>query len=287
MPYLNVGKENSGAINLFYEDHGEGPPVILIHGFPLSGASWEKQLSALLDAGHRVITYDRRGFGQSSKPATGYDYDTFTDDLHRLISTLDLTDVALVGFSMGTGEVARYLSRHGSERVNRAVLVSSLPPFLLKTPDNPDGVDRSVFDALTKAIEDDRLAFCSAFLSEFFNLDVLGHQRVSDRAVAYDFNVAAAASPIATLACISAWLTDFREDVRRIHVPVLIVHGTSDRVLPFGATGGRLPRLIEGSRLVTIDGAPHGLIWTHASELNRHLVDFLGQNRLSGERQVA
>jgi pimeloyl-ACP methyl ester carboxylesterase len=287
MPYLNVGKENSGSIHLLYEDHGSGPPVILIHGFPLSGASWEKQLSVLLDAGHRVITYDRRGFGQSSKPAIGYDYDTFTEDLHRLITTLDLKDVALVGFSMGTGEVTRYLGKYGSDRVTRAVLISSVPPFLLKTQDNPEGVDRAVFTGLMKSIEADRLAFCSEFLANFFNFDVLGHQRVSDQAVAYSFNVAAAASPIATLACVSAWLTDFREDLSRIKVPVLIVHGTADRILPFQASGARLPKLIGGSRFVVLEGAPHGLIWTHAAELNRHLLDFLGENRRTSERRVA
>ncbi|HJX35775.1 MAG TPA: alpha/beta hydrolase, partial [Dehalococcoidales bacterium] len=180
MNYLTVGKENSCNIDIYYEDHGTGKPVVLIHGWPLSGASWEKQVPVLLDAGYRVISYDRRGFGNSSKPTSGYDYDTFAEDLNKLMMKLDLHNAMLVGFSMGGGEVARYLGKYGSERVDRVVFLSSVPPFLLKTPDNPSGVDKSVSDGIKKAITADRLAFLSKFLSDFYNVDVLGGKLVSD-----------------------------------------------------------------------------------------------------------
>jgi len=216
MPTVTVGKENSGNIDLYYEDHGTGNPVILVHGWPLSGASWEKQVLVLLEAGHRVITYDRRGFGDSSKPTTGYDYDTFAEDLNKLVTTLNLQDAALVGFSMGGGEVARYLGTYGSKRVSKAVFIASIPPFLLKTPENPEGVDGSVFDGIKKAIVADRPAFLSQFLSNFYNLDVLGGKLISDQAVQLSWNIGAGASPKGTLDCVSAWLTDFRNDLRRL-----------------------------------------------------------------------
>jgi pimeloyl-ACP methyl ester carboxylesterase len=275
MPFINVGKENSGSIDLYYEDHGTGKPVVLIHGWPLSGGSWEKQAQVLLDTGYRVITYDRRGFGNSSKPAFGYDYDTFAEDLHKLITQLDLHDVALVGFSMGGGEVARYLGAYGSGRVKKAAFLSSIPPFLLKTPDNPEGVDGSVFDGIRKAIATDRLAFLSEFLSNFYNVDVLGGKLVSDHVVRFNWVVAAGASPKATLDCVSAWLTDFREDLKRIDVPALVVHGDADRIVPLAASGKRTAEFVRESRLVVVEGGPHGLTWTHAEKVNRELLDFL------------
>src|SRR2546428_8218095 len=205
MGRINVGQENSDSIDLYYEDQGTGKPVVLIHGWPLSGASWEKQVGVLLNAGHRVVTYDRRGFGWSSKPSTGYNYDTCAADLHKLGTKLDLRDLALVGFSMGGGEVARYLGTYGSERVTRAVFIASVPPFLLKATDNPEGLDGSVFDGIQKAIVADRPAFLSAFLKDFYNVDVLGGKRISDQAVQSSWNIAAIASAKGSLDCVQPW----------------------------------------------------------------------------------
>ena len=277
MSSISVGQENSGSIDLYYEDHGKGKPVVLIHGWPLSGASWEKQVAALLAAGHRVITYDRRGFGRSSQPSTGYNYDTFAEDLHKVVTKLDLRDFALVGFSMGGGEVARYIGTYGSKLVSKAVFIASVPPMLLKTADNPEGVDGSVFEGIKKAIAADRPAFLTAFFNNFYNVDVLGGKRVSDQAVQFSWNVAAGASPKGTLDCVSAWLTDFRKDLARIDVPTLVVHGDADRILPIDVTGKRTHELIKGSRLVVIEGGPHGLNWTHADQINSELLDLLGQ----------
>jgi non-heme chloroperoxidase len=274
MNYINVGKENSGNIDIYYEDHGAGKPVVLIHGWPLSGASWEKQVPVFLNAGYRVITYDRRGFGKSSQPMSGYDYDTFAEDLNNLMLKLDLHNTVLVGFSMGGGEIARYLGKYGSKRVERVVFLSSVPPFLLKTPDNPSGVDKSVFDGIKKAITTDRLAFLSKFFSDFYNVDVLGGKRVSNQVVQFSWNVAAGASPKGTLDCVQAWLTDFRKDLTRIDVPTLIIQGDADRILPVDATGRRLHEAIKGSRYVEIKDGPHGIIWTHSEEVNRELSAF-------------
>ena len=282
MNYINVGKENSGNIDIYYEDHGTGKPVVLIHGWPLSGASWEKQVPVLLDAGYRVISYDRRGFGNSSKPASGYDYDTFAEDLNKLMMKLDLHNAMLVGFSMGGGEVARYLGKYGSKRVERVVFLSSVPPFLLKTPDNPGGVDKSVFDGIMKAIATDRLAFLSKFFSDFYNVDVLGGKRVSDQVVQFSWNVAAGATPKGTLDCVQAWLTDFRKDLTRIDVPTLIIQGNADRILPIDATGRRLHEAIKGSRYVEIKDGPHGIIWTHSEEVNRELLAFFREEKVVG-----
>ena len=276
MPTITVGKENSGNIDLYYEDHGSGNPVILVHGWPLSGAAWEKQVPVLLEAGHRVITYDRRGFGESSKPTTGYDYDTFAADLNKLVTTLNLQDAALVGFSMGGGEVARYLGTYGSKRVSKAVFIASIPPFLLKTADNPEGVDGGVFERIKKGIVADRLAFLSQFLSNFYNLDVLGGKLISDQAVQLSWNIGAGASPTGTLDCVSAWLSDFRNDLKKIDVPTLVVHGDADRILPLAATGKRTQEFVKGSKLVVVEGGPHGLTWTHAEKVNRELLAFLG-----------
>ncbi len=275
MSRINVGQENSTPIDLYYEDHGSGTPVVLIHGWPLSGASWEKQTAALLAAGHRVITYDRRGFGRSSQPATGYDYDTFAADLHKLMTKLDLRDAALVGFSMGGGEVARYLGKYGSDRVSKAVFIASVPPFLLKTADNPEGVDGSVFEGIQQAIAADRPAFLAAFLANFYNVDVLGGKQISNQAVQANWNVAVGASPKGTYDCVPAWGTDFRKDLPKITVPTLVIHGDADRIVPLAVSGARTQKAVKGARLVVVEGGPHGLTWTHAEKVNAELVAFL------------
>jgi pimeloyl-ACP methyl ester carboxylesterase len=277
MPYVTAGKENSGNIDLYYEDHGSGKPVVLIHGYPLSGASWERQVAVLLAAGHRVITYDRRGFGKSSQPTTGYKYDTFAEDLHKLVTQLDLRDFVLAGFSMGSGEVARYLGRYGSKGVSRAVFISGVPPFLLKTADNPEGVDGSVFAGIEKAIVADRYAFFTEFFKNFYNTDLLLGKRISEQTVQASWNVAAGASAAATLACVATWYEDFRKDLTRVDVPALVIHGDADRILPIGASGLRTARLIKGARLVVVENGPHCITWTHADEVNRELVNFLGE----------
>ncbi len=277
MPYVTVGKENSSNIDLYYEDHGSGQPVVLIHGYPLSGASWEKQVPALLDAGHRVITYDRRGFGKSNKPTTGYNYDTFAEDLHRLITHLELRDFAVVGFSMGGGEVARYLGKYGSNGVSKAVIISGVPPFLLKTPDNPEGVDGSVFEGIQKAVAADRYAFFTEFFKNFYNTDVLLNKRVSEQAVQASWNLAAGASATASLACVPTWHEDFRKDVNKIDVSTLVIHGDADRILPITASGLRTAKLIKGARLLVVKDGPHCVTWTHAEEVNAELVNFLGK----------
>ena len=285
MPYVNVGKETSSDIDLYYEDHGSGRPVVLIHGYPLSGASWEKQLPVLLDAGHRVITYDRRGFGKSSQPTTGYNYDTFAEDLHKLVTHLKLRDFALVGFSMGGGEVARYLGKYGSKGVSKAVIVSGVPPFLLKTPDNPEGVDGSVFEGIQKAVVADRYAFFTEFFKNFYNTDLLLGKRVSEQAVQASWNVAAGASATASLACVPTWHEDFRNDLGRIDVPTLVIHGDADRILPITASGLRTAKLIKGARLTVIKDGPHCITWTHAEEVNSELVNFLGKG--AAQRSVS
>ena len=277
MPYVHVGRENSADINLYYEDHGSGAPVILIHGYPLSGASWEKQVAVLLSAGHRVITYDRRGFGQSDQPASGYNYDTFAEDLRKLILHLNLRDFTLMGFSMGGGEVARYIGKYGSQSVSKAVIISGVPPYLLKTADNPEGVEASVFEGIQKAIATDRYAFFTEFFKNFFNLDVLLGKRISEQVVQASWNVAAGASPVASLACVSTWHEDFRSDVAKIDVPTLVIHGEADRIGPFQAAGQRTARLVKGAQLVGIKEGPHAVSWTHAEEVNSALLHFLGK----------
>jgi non-heme chloroperoxidase len=277
MPRCEVGTQNGAPIEIHYEDHGSGQPVILIHGYPLNGTSWEHQERELLAAGYRVISYDRRGFGRSSQPTVGYDYDTFAADLNVLLEHLDLRDVILVGFSMGSGEVTRYLGRYGSARVRKAALLGAIPPFLLKRDDNPEGVDGQVFEDLKAAIVKDRYAALKAFLDDFYNVDVLAPDRVSEQAWQASFNVAAASSPYATYACVDSWLTDFRDDLPAIDVPVLVVHGTEDRILPIAATSDRLPDLIPDIRLVRIEGGPHAIGWTHSDEVNEALVEFLGE----------
>ena len=276
MGNIAVGRENSDDIEIYYEDHGAGRPVVLIHGYPLSGRAWDKQVPALVEAGCRVITYDRRGFGKSSQPATGYDYDTFAADLHALMSYLDLRDAVIVGHSMGTGEVTRYLGSYGSARVAKGVLISPIPPFLLQTPDNPEGLPQSLFDGFVQSAQADPPAWMKGFLDNFYNYDALGGTLVSEQAFQASFNLAVSASAAATVACIPTWLTDFRADLPSIDVPMLVIQGDADRVLPYDKTGARLPGLIKDMRLVTIEGGPHAIAWTHADQVNRALLDFLG-----------
>jgi non-heme chloroperoxidase len=277
MPHVTVGKENSGDINLYYEDHGSGNPVVLIHGYPLSGASWEKQTAALLAQGYRVITYDRRGFGRSSQPTTGYNYDTFAADLRKLVTHLKLTNFAIVGFSMGGGEVARYIGKYGSKGVSKAIIISGVPPYLLKAADNPEGVDVSVFEGIEKAISADRYAFFTEFFKNFYNTDVFLGKRVSEEAVRASWNVAAGASATASLACVPTWYEDFRKDLAKIDVPALVLHGDADRILPISAAGARTGKLIKNAVYEVIKDGPHCIIWTHADEVNAKLVEFLGK----------
>jgi len=273
--FIAVASENSKSIDLYYEDLGVGQPVVLIHGWPLNGASWEKQTAALLAAGRRVITYDRRGFGSSSKPSTGYDYDTFAADLNALLTTLDLQKVDLVGFSMGTGEVTRYIGKYGSARVRKAVLIGTLGPYLVKTADNPEGVEASVFEGIKAAIKADRPAFLLDFLHNFYNYDVTAGKLVSERVVEANWNVAVQASAIGTLKCVDSWVEDFRKDILRNNVPTLIIHGDADRILPPDATSRRQAKMIKNVKFVELPGGPHGVLWTHAEQVNNELLSFL------------
>jgi non-heme chloroperoxidase len=275
MPHVTVGTENGAPIEIHYEDHGAGQPVVLIHGYPLSGRAWDKQVPFLLEAGHRVITYDRRGFGRSSQPAAGYDYDTFSADLDRLLEHLDVREAVLIGHSMGTGEVTRYLAAYGSDRVAKGVLVSPIPPFLLQTSDNPDGVPRSLFDGFVQAAQSDMPAWMKGFLDNFYNFDTLGGTLVSYQAYQASWNIAVGASATAAVACIPTWTTDFRADLDKIDVPVLVIHGDADQVLPLEKTGKRLSGLIRDLQLVVIEGGPHAIPWTHADQVNTALLDFL------------
>jgi pimeloyl-ACP methyl ester carboxylesterase len=278
MGRVKVGTENSADIEVHYEDKGAGQPVVLIHGYPLDGNSWEGQTSALLDAGYRVVTYDRRGFGKSSQPSAGYEYDTFAADLNAVLEALDLREAVLVGFSMGTGEVARYLSTYGSARISKAVFLASLEPFLLITDDNPDGAaPLAFFQGVSDAVKKDRYAFFSDFYNDFFNLDENLGTRVSEEAVRNAWNVAAGSGAVASAAAPLSWPTDFRADIPKIDVPALIVHGTADRTLPIDATGRRFAKALPTAQYTEIDGAPHGLLTTHTAEVNEVLLDFLAR----------
>jgi non-heme chloroperoxidase len=287
MPYITIAKENSGNIDLYYEDHGSGKPVILIHGYPLSGASWEKQVPVLLKSGYRVITYDRRGFGKSGQPTEGYNYDTFAEDLRKLITQLRLDEFTLVGFSMGGGEIARYIGKFGSKGVNKAVIIGGVPPFLRKTGDNPEGVDAAVFQGIEEAVTADRYAFFTEFFKNFYNTDKLLGKRVSEEVLRASWNLAAGASPVASLACVATWQEDFRQDVSRIDIPTLVIHGDEDQIVPLAAAGQRTAKLIKGARLVVIKGGPHCIPWTHAEEVNSALMTFLGEPSGSGKRELA
>jgi non-heme chloroperoxidase len=276
MSRITVGSENGADVELYYEDHGTGKPVVLIHGYPLDGHSWERQTPMLLAEGYRVIAYDRRGFGQSSQPWTGYDYDTFAADLNALLEHLDLRDAVLVGFSMGTGEVARYLGTYGSARISKVAMLGVVAPFLLKTDDNPEGVDGAVFEGIKAAITADRYAYLEDFFNNFYNVDKLGGTRISEQAKQASFIVAVGASPFATYACVDTWLTDFRADLPKFDVPTLVLHGTEDRILPFASTAGRLSGLIKDVRVIPVEGGPHNIGWTFPDEVNAALKDFLG-----------
>jgi non-heme chloroperoxidase len=288
MPSITVGTENSADIELHYNDHGTGEPIVLIHGYPLDGNSWERQERVLLEHGYRCISYDRRGFGRSSQPSTGYDYDTFAADLKALLDHLALDqDIVLVGFSMGTGEVTRYLGRYGSAGVSKAVLIGAIPPYLLQTDDNPRGVPKDVFDGLERAHVADRYAFLDGFLGNLYNADASMPDRLSHAALRASSQVAAGSGPYASYACIDTWLTDFRGDLPKIDVPVLAVHGTADRVLPFEATTARLrdERLIADLTVIEIADGPHAVGWTHADEVNSALLSFVGSE--AGDRLAA
>ncbi|MFC0680632.1 alpha/beta fold hydrolase [Lysobacter korlensis] len=289
MAYITVGTENSTDINLYYEDQGDGPAVLLIHGYPLDGRSWEKQTIALLEAGHRVITYDRRGFGKSSQPAGGYDYDTFAADLNTLVEVLDLRDVALVGFSMGTGEVGRYLANYGADRVSKAVFLATVEPFLLLTDGNPTGVPQAVFDDIMAAARADRYAWYTKFYENFYNLDQNLGTLASEELVQASWISAIASAPVAAYAVVPSWIEDFRGDVEKVRasgVPSLIVHGVDDRILPIDSAGRPFHAAFPEAEYVEIPGAPHGFLWTHADEASRLLVKFLGSADAPGERQT-
>ena len=275
MSTIKVGQENSQPIEIYYEDHGSGSPVVLIHGWPLNGDAWEKQTAALLAAGHRVITYDRRGFGRSSKPGLGYNYDTFAADLNALLIALDLTGVSLVGHSMGTGEITRYIGKYGTKRLRKAVLIGTLGPYLVKAPDNPEGLDPEVFEGVRAGIRADRPATLSEFLKNFYSVAGADGKRVSERVIEANWTVAIGASPIGTLACIDAWIEDFREDIARNDLPTLIIHGDDDRILPADVTARRQAKMTKNAKYVEIKGGSHGLTWTHAQEINDELVKFL------------
>ncbi|WP_024819391.1 alpha/beta fold hydrolase [Arthrobacter sp. 31Y] len=277
MGFIKVGTENTTDIELYFEDHGTGQPVVLIHGYPLDGGSWEKQTAALLTAGYRVITYDRRGFGKSSKPTTGYDYDTFAADLNTILETLDLNDAVLVGFSMGTGEVGRYIGTYGETRIAKAAFLASLEPFLLQTGDNPTGVPSSVFDGIRSAAIEDRYAWFTNFYNDFFNTNNFLGNRLSEEALRNSWNVAAGSSWYASFAVVDSWLTDFRSDIEKVTVPSLIVHGTDDRILPIDATGREFTKRLPSAEYVEIEDAPHGMLWTHGAEINDILLRFLAK----------
>ncbi|GAA4734659.1 bromoperoxidase [Modestobacter marinus] len=281
MGHISVGQENSTPVELYYEDQGAGRPVVLIHGYPLNGHSWERQTRELLAAGYRVITYDRRGFGRSSKVGSGYDYDTFADDLATLLETLDLHEVTLVGFSMGTGELARYVSRHGSDRIAELAFLASLEPYLVARDDNPDGVPQKVFDGIEAAARGDRYAWYSQFFADFYDLDENLGSRISQEAVTASWGVAVSSAPVAAYAVVPAWIEDFRADVESVRTsgkPALILHGTADNILPIDATARRFRQLLPEAQYVEVEGAPHGLLWTHADEVNAALLAFLGSS---------
>ena len=274
MAFLKVGKENSADIELYYEDRGSGTPIVLVHGWPLNGGSWERQSAALLAAGYRVITYDRRGFGKSSAPNEGYDYDTMARDTATVIEKLDLQGAALFGFSMGGGEVARYMGKYNDGRVTKCGFISAITPALRKDGQNPEGVDPGIFESIKAGIEKDRYDYLQTFGKMFYNQKLLSHA-VSDAKLQADFVVASQSSYQAMLFTVDAWLEDFREDVKQIKVPTLVIHGDADHTIPMDASGGRLPALIPTARLHVVKDGPHGLIWTHAAEVNTMLLEFL------------
>jgi non-heme chloroperoxidase len=282
MPFVTVGQENDTDINLYYEDHGSGPAVVLLSGWPLDGRSWEPQIHALLEAGHRVITYDRRGFGQSDRPTGGYNFDTLARDLETLLAKLDLHEITLIGFSLGTGEVARYIGTYGTGRLRGCVFIESLAPSFAKSDENPLGVDQATIDTVRQAILDDRPAWLTGLLADFLNLDELLGKRVSEETVRHSWNAGAAASPWATWACVLTWLEDFHDDIRRIDVPALILHGTADRILSVEGQGRRMHAALPHARYAEIEGGPHVMCVTHAREVNHELLAFLRSSDHAG-----
>jgi non-heme chloroperoxidase len=277
MPHIKVGAENSTPISLYYEDHGSGRPIVLIHGWPLNGASWEKQTIALLKAGYRVITYDRRGFGKSSQPAFGYDYDTFAADLDAIMASLDLNDVTLAGFSMGTGEVARYVGNYGTRRIRSVAFLGGILPYLIRTDDNPTGLPAETFTPLVEAATKDRYSFLAGFLQNFYNADQFVPSHISEEVIRNSWNVGVSSSAIGLVECMVAWGTDFRADLAKLDKPAFILHGSADRIVPIEVTGNPLHALLPSAKMVTLEGAPHGLLWTHADAVNTALVEFVGQ----------
>jgi non-heme chloroperoxidase len=278
MSTIAVGHENSTPIELYYEDHGSGPVVVLLSGWPLDSRSWEPQVHDLLEAGNRVIVYDRRGFGKSSRPTVGYDFDTLAGDLDKLMTKLDLSEVTLIGFSLGTGELARYIGTYGTERLKSCVFIESLAPSFVKSEENPKGVDQAGVDATRQAILDDRPAWLTGLLGDFLNLDDYLGKRVSEETVRNNWNAGAEASPIATWACVLTWLEDFHEDIARIDIPTLILHGTADRILSLEGQGQRLHAALPDAHYVEIEGGPHVMCVTHAKEVNRELLAFIAQS---------
>jgi non-heme chloroperoxidase len=277
MGTVTVGQENSTSIDLYYEDHGSGPAVVLLSGWPLDSRSWEPQIQSLLEAGHRVITYDRRGFGQSSRPASGYNFDVLATDLDKVLSHLDVRDVTLIGFSLGTGELARYIGAYGTDRLRACVFIESLAPSFVKSNDNPNGVDEAGVKAVQQAILDDRPAWLTGLLKDFLNLDDYLGTRVSEETVRATWNAGVDASPVATWACVRSWLDDYTHDIERIDIPTLIMHGTADRILSIDGQGRRLHAALPDAHYVEIDGGPHVMCVTHAAEVNQELLAFLRQ----------
>jgi non-heme chloroperoxidase len=275
MPFITVGKQNTADINIYYEDLGTGPAVVLLSGWPFDSRSWEPQVHALLAAGHRVIAYDRRGFGQSSRPTVGYDFDTLAADLDKLLTGLDLREATVIGFSLGTGELARYIGTYGTGRLRGCVFIESLAPSFAKSDDNPNWVDQATIDTIRQAILDDRPAWLTGLLGDFLNLDDLLGKRVSEETVRNNWNAGAAASPWATWACVLTWLEDFHQDVGRIDIPALILHGTADRILSVEGQGRRMHAAVPEARYVEIEGGPHVMCVTHAQEVNQELLAFL------------
>ena len=276
MKYITTNDAISGEeIKIAYSDYGAGRPVVLIHGWPLSREMWEYQLGDLIEAGLRVVKYDRRGFGKSSKPWNGYDYDSLASDLHALMEELDLRDATLVGFSMGGGEVVRYLNKYGDKRVNKIALVSAVTPYLLKTSDNPDGVDKAVFDEILQNIKDDRIGFLDSFGKKFFGVNLVSHP-VSTPLLEYYRMLGSLASNRSTEQCaISFSTTDFREDLKNIRVPLLIIHGDADKTVPIEVSGNRTAAMLPSAQYLVYEGAPHGLFYTHRGQLNRDLIQFI------------
>ena len=269
-----VRTTSSPSVELYYEDHGSGQPVVLIHGWPLSHRMWEGQISALVAAGFRCIAYDRRGFGESERPSVGYDYDTFAADLQAVLTTLDLKNVILAGFSMGGGEVARYLGTYGSARIAKAMFIGAVPPFLLRTEDNPTGAPIEVFEGMMAGVKADRAAFLANFFPAFFNHEP-GAKDFPTDAIEFAKWIAYAASPVGTVECIRAFgTTDFRADLKTITIPTLVLHGSADRIVPLDGSGRLTAAMIPGAKLVVLERAPHGMTATHGPQVSAAMIEF-------------